>query len=944
MHYYQILSLFTHNYTLKHKFLLVVALLAFAIVAPAQNKEALEQQARSYIQSKGLDEAEVRSRLQQKGIDIDQVTPEQLPQLQSTIEAVIAEIEAEKAQNNPTVPAKSGNAPAPQTTPSPSSAQQPPKAQSLTVDDAIEIKEKVKEGVSIEEALSESVSSDKQKQLPPAKIWGQHLFRDKSLSVFRTTNEVKPPDSYILSTGDVITISVFGVSQFDSQFEINKDGYIQPSGMPKMFLKGIELGKAKELLRNRFKSFYRFAPEQFAVSLTTARTITVNIFGETNSYGSFTVSAINTAFNALVAAGGPSDIGSVRNIKVIRGKQTRLLDVYAFMSNPSVQYDFFLEDNDIIYVPVADKVVKLNGAVRRPFSYELNQNENLIKLLEYAGGLNANAYSEFAQVKRFVDDKKTIIDINLKDVLKSKDFELVNGDEITIKAITAPVEEVATIEGAVQQPGTYSLLETPTAGALLKKGVLNRTARTDLAFIQRQNPDGSTQLLQITPSALLANLNSTNDLELLPQDKLIIYSRPDFMDKSTLSVKGAVRNGLKDYPYVVDSSITIQKAILLAGGLKPEANGSGYIIRTNPQNINEKTYIPVNISLALKNPTGKDNQVLQPLDEVEVFSTLEYSDDADVSVVGAVRKAGKFRYSPLLSLKDVLVLSGGLKMEAATNRVDVYRVEFINNEPTRTKAISLEIDRDYNITNGGGTFELRPFDEIVVRSVPDFEFQQFVEVNGEVMYPGRYALVYDNETLSSVIKRAGGLSPEGDAAACTLFRTENSKGLIITRLQEALEKPGSNEDHYLKPGDVINVPKMEGLVTIKGQNTDLKQIVKSNINTSNQINAAHYPGHRAGWYVREYAGGFAKDAQRRRVTVEMPNGKISRTKHFLFIKVYPKVERGATVYVPAKPPKKEKTGGGKKDIDWDKKLTQIIAFSSMITSAIIAYATVQSIN
>lgn len=927
---------------MKNKFLLVIAFFVWGATVQAQTKEALEQQARALIQSKGLDETEVRNRLSQRGIDIDLVTPEQLPQLQSTIEEVLSELEAEKAQQDGGTPSQTDpGGTTPNTTPPVTpSAPQPPKAQSLTVEDAIDIKEKIKEGVSIEEALSESVTNDKQKQLPPAKIWGQHLFRDKSLTVFRTTNEVKPPDSYILSTGDVITISVFGVSQFDSQFEINKDGYIKPSGMPKMFLKGIELGKAKELLRNRFQSFYRFAPEQFAVSLTTARTITVNIFGETNNYGSFTVSAINTAFNALVAAGGPSDIGSVRNIKVIRGKQTRILDVYAFMSNPSVQYDFFLEDNDIIYVPIAEKVVKLNGAVRRPFSYELNQNENLIKLLEYAGGLSADAYSEVLQIRRFVNDKRILLDVNLNDLKQNgKDFELMNGDEVTVRQITAPVEEVAAIKGAVKLPGTYSLMETPTVGTLLKKGVLTRTARTDIAFVQRKNPDGSTLLLQVSPAALLTN--GASDIALQPLDTVIIYNRPDFTDQSTISVKGAVRNDLKEYPYSLDSSITIQRAVLLAGGLKQEANGSGYIIRTNPQNTNEKIYIPVNIGLALKNPTSTDNMVLQPLDEVEVFSTLEYSDDAEVSVVGAVRKGGKFKYSPSLSLKDALVLSGGLKMEAATNRVDVYRVEFINNEPTRTKAISLEIDRDYNVSNGGGTFELRPFDEIVVRSVPDFEFQQFVEVNGEVMYPGRYALVYDNETLSSVIKRAGGLSPEGDAAACTVFRTEKNKGLIITRLQEALAKPGSNEDHYLKPGDVITVPKMEGLVTIKGQNTDLKQIVKSNINSGNQINAAHYPGHRAGWYVREYAGGFAKDAQRRRVTVEMPNGKISRTKHFLFIKVYPKVEPGATVYVPVKPPKKGKTEN-KKSVDWDKKLTQILAFTSMITSSIIAYSALKN--
>jgi protein involved in polysaccharide export with SLBB domain len=923
--------------------------LGIAVFTKAQTQEALQQQAQSMIQAKGLDEAEVRSRLLQKGIDIDQVTPEQLPQLQSTIESVIKELEAEKAQKSgqSAPPANNGGQPAsdPSNTPPSDKPQQPtPKANKVTVDDAKAIKEKVESGVSVEEALSEAVAENEQVQLPPAQIWGQHLFRDKSLSVFRTTTEVKPPDTYILSSGDEITVSIFGVSQFDSRFIINKEGYVQPSNMPKIFLKGIELGKAKELLRNRFGLFYRFAPEQFAVSLTTARTITVNIFGETNNYGSFTVSAINTAFNALVAAGGPSDIGSVRNIKVIRGKNTRALDVYEFMSNPALQYDFFLEDNDIIHVPVAERVVKIQGAVRRPFAYELTSNEQLAQLVKYAGGLNANAYRDIAQIKRYIDDKQVLLDVSLKDVLQGKDVVLYNGDEVTIKVIKAPIEEVVNIEGAVEQAGQYALSESPTVSSLLSKAGLKRSARRDMAFVQRKNPDGSTRLLQINPNNAIARPSSEADIRLQPGDAVVIYDGPRFTDRGSIAVAGAVRDSLDAYPCSLDSTITIAKAVTLAGGLKQEANGSGYIIRTDANNPKIKQYLPVNIGLALKNPSGKDNVALLPNDRLEVFSASDFSDIAEVSVVGAVRKGGKFRYTPTLSLQDVLILSGGLKMEAATNRVDIYRVTFTNNEPTRTKAISLEIDRNLQILGGGSDFALQPFDEVVVRNVPNFELQEFVDVNGEVQYPGRYALIDDNETLSSVIKRAGGLSAESEAEACTLYRIEGQRGPIITKLDVALKRPGSTEDHLLRPGDVITIPKKEGLVTIKGQNTDLQLIVRSVAISSGQISAAFYPGKRASWYIKEYAGGFSKDAQKRKVTVQLANGKIKRTKRILFFNVFPKIEKGATIYIPAKKTKENKPEGKKKEVDWDKKLTQIIAFTGMITSSILAYATIRSLN
>jgi protein involved in polysaccharide export with SLBB domain/ribosomal protein L12E/L44/L45/RPP1/RPP2 len=931
------------------KIVLLTGLLFQATILMAQIPTVSPEIVRSELQKRGLKEEDVRAKLQQRGIDIDNVTADQLPTLQPVIEEVIKEIEAAKKATSP-APAPAAGAPitpaaGTPTTPAPAKVI-PGQTQipQVTVEDASKIREKIKDGVSIEEALSETANTDKKNPLPPAQIYGQHLFRDKSLAVFRTTNEVKPPDTYILSTGDIITISVFGVSQFDSQFEINKDGFIQPSGMPKMFLKGISLGQSKELLRNRFKQYYRFAPEQFAVSLTTARTINVNIFGETNSYGSFTLSAINTAFNALVAAGGPSDIGTVRTIKVIRGKQTKVLDVYAFMNNPSIQFDFFLEDNDMIYVPVSERVVNISGAIRRPFKFELITGENLVQLLQYAGGLNPNAYNEVIQVRRFINDKQVLIDVNLKVLINAKqDFSLLNGDEVIVRDIPTEIENTANITGAVELPGGYALTETPRVSDLLKKGVLQRGARTDMAFLLRKNPNGTTRLMQLNLDQILAQPGNTADILLERQDELTVYTQAQYIDLTTISVIGAVRTPIKEYPFSPDSTITLQRAVLLSGGLRPDANGQGYIIRTDPNNAKKKEYIPVNITEALQKPKSKSNLSLQPFDELDVFSSITYTDASEVNVVGAVRTPGKFQYSPTLTLKDLLLLAGGMKMEAATNRIDVYRVQFNNNEPTRTLALSVEIDRNLNIAGGGSGFVIMPFDEIVVRSVPEFEFQQFVDLNGEVKYPGRYALVSDNETLSGLIKRAGGLTTEADEFATTLYRTEKGKGYVVTRLNEALRQPRSTEDHVLKAGDVLNVPKREDLVTIKGLNTELSQILRAKIAANNQINVAFTSGKRAGWYIKEYAGGFTKDAYRRKVTVEQPNGKINRTKRVLFFKIYPKVAKGSIVFIPSKPEKPEKEKKEGKNVDWDKKLSQILAFMSVVTTAIVAYATISKL-
>lgn len=890
-----------------HHIFLVLFLLASSGMA-AQNQQIIEQQARAIIQSKGLDENEVKARLKQQGIDIENMTPEELAQSQSRIEAVVNDMEAEKKAAsdiniNVALPATTVDTTAP--------ASEAPRTP--------------------EETIKKNTL-----ELPPTDIFGHQLFRAKDMGVYNTTSEVKPPDSYVLGSGDELTISIFGPSQFDNKFIINKEGYILPSNMPKIFLKGVPFGQARELLRSRFGGFYRFAPEQFAVSLSTARTISVNIFGEAVNIGSFTMSAVNTAFNALVAAGGPTELGTVRNIKLIRGRTSKQIDLYQFINNPSTQFEFSLENNDIIHIPVAERIVSIQGAIRRPFKYELIQGENLAQLISYAGGLNPNAYREIIQVSRFENDKRILIDVSLKTLLNNKqDFVLLNGDAVIIRSIPTPIENTAGIQGAVNLPGKYSITETPRISDLLKKGELRPQSRTDIAFLLRENNDGSKRLIQINPAELLAAPGSANDLTLNPKDVLTVYTQARYTDKSTISVRGAVREEVKDYPFAADSSITLERAILLAGGLSAEATGLGYIMRTNPNNTKEKSYLPVNITAALQNPSGPANVRLQPFDEVVTLLAPVYTDVANVSIVGAVRTPGKFQYSPTLTLKDALILAGGMKLEAARNRVDVYRVAITANQPTRTLAITVEVDNNYNITGDGSGFQLQPFDEVVVRTVPEFELQEFVELNGEVKYPGRYALIAQNERLTDLIERAGGLGKEADIYAVTLFRTENDKGFVVTRLNEAMRTPNSSENHILKSGDVINVPKFQDLVTIRAVNTDLSQILNTQAGKTGQINVAWHNGRRAGWYVREYAGGFSKNAHKKKVKVEQPNGKINRTKSFWFFRIYPKVVKGSIVFVPAELPKESKTKE-KKNIDWDKKLTQILAVTGVITSAAIA--------
>lgn len=884
-------------------------LVSFAqTITPIQKEQALSE-----LVKRGISEDDFRAKMQERGIDIDNLSQEQLLTLQPVIEEVVQEIEAENAA----------------------------KAIKQTVDEtasksSVEISQAVEAGSSIKEAVSEELIENAAQDLPPEKIYGQEIFRNKSLKLFRTTNDVKPPDAYLLGSGDKIAVSIWGISQGDFSFEINKDGYIKPSGLPRIFLKGIPYGKARQLIQKRFAQAYVFQPEQFSVSIQTARTININIFGEVFNYGSFTISATNTAFNALVAAGGPTDIGSLRNIRLIRGEETRILDVYDFMFDPAVQYDFYLADNDLLYVPIAEKVVSISGAVKRPFKYELTKQEGLLELIKFAGGTKDNAYLENIQIKRIADGEEVLIDVNWKDLLNQKrNFTLFSGDEITVRTIPGKVENVAEIIGAVDFPGTYDIVESMRVTDLLSKGVIQKEARLDVAFLLRKNLDNTHQVVKINLLEVMKNPDAPGNVVLKAGDQLTVYRLDRYIDKANIQVTGAVRNPLK-YPWDVENGIKVADAIILAGGLSATATDFAYIYRTDVNNPEKRSYQRVNIKNAIENPLSEDNVALAPFDEVKVLSTTYFTDVSNVSISGAVRNPGEYRYDPSLTLKDVLTLAGGLKLEAASNKIEIFRVEFNDNNPTRTIAATLEIDRDLNLLSGDA-FLLQPYDQIVVRAVPEFEFQEVVYVEGQVPYPGPYALTSPNMRLSDVLDQAGGLLLDAFPEGAYLTRREGGVGVVITRLEEVLSNPNSKYNYVLKKGDVIKVPKENDIVTILTPGTKAQELYKKELVNTGKINVPLSQGKRANWYLREYAVGVKKLPKKSSyVVVEYPNGEIKRTKDFALFKVYPKPTKGSVIHVGYHDRGRlEKEKRDKKPVDWEKVVANTLAQATAVITLVV---------
>ena len=991
-------------------FIMVVCLAAQPTVAMAQIPPAARAQVNAELQKRGLTESEVQARLLQEGINLESIPPAQLPQYQGRVIAILDKMQAEKRQAN------TGGAASQQ--PVNINIETTPETTG-TVPAAINAAEVPVEPVTTpEEAAAEASQRVAQKTAAAKKtnIYGHSLFLDKSLEVFRTTDGADAPDTYILGDGDEIRISIFGASQTDIQQRIASDGSIQPTGVAKIFLKGLSLAQARNVVRERLSMAYSFRDDQFAVSIVTARTIMVNIFGETRITGGFTVSALNSAINALSAAGGPTEIGSVRSIQLIRGSSRKTIDLYKFMSDPTVQFGFDLQNNDIIFVPVLKTLVSIEGAVNRPMDYELLPNETLNDLIKYAGGLKMNVFPDFVQIRRFVNGEERLLEFKLNEVVSGKiAVPLMNGDDVRIRSINKPLDQYVEISGSVYYPGRFDLSSNKSLLALLNNAQPDFYAKTDVVFVERVRPDETVEVLTVP----YPGYNGAPDFDLRERDKVRILSQSDYRDVANISVSGFVRVPFEK-TFSLNDRLTVNQAIELAGGLKTGAYPVAYILRRNLLNPVELQYIRIELASegekllqpgdqlitfsnttftnlgeisvqgSVRNPFSRtfaatdrlnvkqaieiaggieptaypvayifrrnlfnpeevkyirieleeaEQIQLQPGDQLNIYDNTLFTNIGEVRVSGAVKNPRSFTYDATLSLHDVLTNAGGLNVGAAFNRVEVFRTVLSPTEKASLDLITLEVDSNYQLVSPAG-FVLQPYDHIVVRMTPEFTMGRYVEITGQVRYPGVYVLESKQTRLSDVIEMAGGLLRDADPYGARLFRTYRNRGDVSINIRDAMRHTNSNNKNPIMfEGDVININRLENTVTIleNGTRMSMYSIHPDDFVRRNVV----FKGRRsAAYYIRNYAGGFHKEADRNSVTVTLPNNEMRSTKRFLFIRNYPTVESGSTIAILMKPPKDENQKE-KKSFDWDAAFSRTL---SAATSALTLYLLVDRMS
>ena len=713
---------------------------------------------------------------------------------------------------------------------------------------------------------------------PKARIYGQDIFRNNKLSFYQKALDAKAPENYKVGSGDEVSISVWGYSEFSENLLVDERGYITPSSYGRIYVKGLTFKKMRSLLKSKFGSFLDMKNSEIDVTLSYSRVITVHIVGEVYNPGSYTIPAINTAFNALIAANGPNQLGSVRNIYIKRdGKTIDSLDVYQFLFNPTRSQDIYMQDGDYLFVPPAKHIVEVSGAVNRPYTYEAKSGESIASIIKYAGGYTTNAFSDLITLKRIEYNSIRVNDVH-KDHANSTAVQ--NGDEIIVNTISNRLSNVVSVKGSIGVAGDYEFKQGEHLLDLLNRAKCIDEKTFEKAYVIRLNEDRTKSHIAVNLEAIREDSNHEDNILLQEYDIVRILSVDDFDDAFLVSVLGAVRLA-GDFDFGI--GMTLQDVLLQAGGLTQQAEGSrvevsrvmDYDISANKLKPRRTVVKTIKIGEDLVVSTEAQEFILQPFDQVFVRENPNFEAARNIVLSGEVKYPGIYT---LLSkdekISSVITRAGGLTRYAYLDGVTMFRKEVVSriqNTNITLKDLSQELlDSIYSNPNLSLLYQ----EELQNMRVENF--QNFKEII-------KYNKVYLN-------------------------------------LDKALQSNESKHNLVLLEGDSVNIPKTMDFVHISGELMNLE---------GGAISAPYFGTRRANYYVNNFAGGFTKANKKANTVVIYPNGIAKKTMNFGLFVISPRVKKGAVIKVVNKI---DKLKNEKVPIDWNKAIEKTMLKVTAILS------------
>lgn len=657
-------------------------------------------------------------------------------------------------------------------------------------------------------------------------VFGHNLFNNELLT-FEPGINIATPTSYVLGAGDAIVIDVWGSTQESFEGTISPDGVIVIEGVGPIRLSGLTVSQATERVRKQLSQYYQDC--EISLALGENRSIQVQVMGEVRIPGTYTLSGFATTLNALYSAGGISDIGTLRNIKIYRnGRLAGTLDVYDYLLNGNASGNIRLQDNDVIMVEAYEALVNVTGKVKRPMFYEMRTNESVSQVIKNAGGFSGDAFTKNIRLTRKAG---TEYSMHTVDEFQMSNFTLMDGDSIFVDSVVARFSNMVEVRGAVMHTGQYQLGgDIQTVKALLQacEGLREDAFRTR-AVMHRKKDDLSLEMISINLEELMNG--DVPDVPLKNGDVLFVPSTLDLKGNRTLTITGEVK-----YPgvYQYAEGTHVEDLILMAGGLTPAASHARVDIFRRivaPDATEKSNEVTRQFSISLQDGlrSGDTDIALDPYDRIVVRKAPDYVAQKVVTIQGCVNFEGDYAMTDNnFRLSDLVKSAGGFTKEAYSRGGRLTRKLTVNEKMQQESAIratqiqmyeeGMKNDKTLNTAQIDSIMNLKlnmsdeyPVainlekamskpgcaEDIVLREgdvlyVP--QFNNTVKVSGEVAYSN--SLNYEKgKSLSYYIERSGGYSAKA-----------KKKGVYAIYQNGAVKRLNHRSSSKIEPGCEIIVP------------------------------------------------------------------------------------------------------------------------------------------
>ena len=620
------------------------------------------------------------------------------------------------------------------------------------------------------------------------KVFGRDVFNNKNLN-FEPNMNLATPQNYVLGPGDKVYVDIYGASQKTEELIISPDGSITVPGYGPIQVSGLTVASAQSKIRGSLGS--RYASSNIKLTVGQTRTIQVNVMGEVMAPGSYTLSAFATVFHALYMAGGTNEIGTLRNIKVMRGGRiVTTVDVYQYILSGRLAGNIRLQDNDVILVGPYDCIVDVSGNVKRPMAFEMRKNESVKTLLDYAGGFTGNAYRKSVRLLRKSGKLKSVHNINEFDM---SSFKLDDGDSVSVDSILDRYENMVEIRGAVFRAGMYRLgTEVTSVKTLIEAadGLLEE-AFTARAVIRRMKPNRTLKVLSVDVQGILDG--TVADIPLKNEDILFIPTLQERLTERTVTISGEVQFPGK-YEYADNE--TIEDLVLRAGGLTDAASTVKIDVSRRIRDPKAQTSgdeISKNYSFSLKDGfvvDGEGGFTLEPFDVVQVRKSPGYILPRTVSVEGEVAFGGQFTLSKKNQrLSDLIAAAGGTTKDAYVRGARLERhmnadekarlqaaIDMAKQNADGKDSVDLQklekseyytvgIDLEKALAKPGSDYDIvvRDNDRLIIP-----EYNGTVKISGNVLFPNTVAY-QQGKSWKYYVNQAGGFG----------IRSKKSKTYIV---------------------------------------------------------------------------------------------------------------------------------------------------------------------